>query len=834
MNNYVVEGPVMIHGAEVDLVATPLADPFGSKIYIEATIEYVDNEKYRKDVGKLAMLGELERDAKKLIVSSRGFSLPVKERASKTRIETLTFDDLFARFERFDPYINSVLNEGALAKELESLNSIYEEPNFEDSLGVHQATDWLSRWRTSATEDSRWLIIAGEYGTGKSALTKVLQRRWTEDYRADAKLALPFRIELRDFTRQFDARGLLHHFLDNSGLGHIPIEFVFKLIRSGRVLLLLDGYDEMAQYLSARERRVCLEALAQLSSDGAQGILTSRPNYFSEVEEFHVFDILYASLERGRMTLTHESQSLVNKERELDSFIESHFLHRHERNLQDLTPRQTEELVRRVLAHDSEGQAAVLSVLRRVFRTTDEGASLSLSGKPVIIAYLLDVVEQLKENPRLEQTPLTEWEVYKLVVDELMIRDFRQAGHVLPDRRRSFLRMLSEWLSRKESLVIGEAEFRELIKKDFANDLRYRNAEDKNRQVEEYFEDLRRSGTLTRSSDASKPGWRFSHNSLREFLLCEHLLSRLERRRFPEERVPITDAMRLFVRSRDRADLKKLFSDFMQVWGTRAGNMGAGRILTLLWDGLLELYSGDDDPVRQVLVRLGDGSIALNDCSLERISLNVRGRPSDLSKANCRGAEWQGIDAGNTKFEGANFRESILESVSFEDADLADSDFRDSLIVDLNIVGANIAGADFRGIAEDSSFLVEGSDGRSRRIDGLEALGFLSYRGAETDAVSPFLVFQYHPKFAIVEKICTKLSEQNLRQRLGVVQKGSARQDVDFAKSFLSYLEKNKLVRSPGGRSDLVAATPEGRRVFTALIEHKQLEPVLTRFLSEV
>ena len=78
LNHYEVHGPIQIHGAEIDLVAKPLGNPFGVPIYIEATIEYVENEKYGKDVGKLAMIGEIEPNAQRLIVSAKGFSLPVR------------------------------------------------------------------------------------------------------------------------------------------------------------------------------------------------------------------------------------------------------------------------------------------------------------------------------------------------------------------------------------------------------------------------------------------------------------------------------------------------------------------------------------------------------------------------------------------------------------------------------------------------------------------------------------------------------------------------------------------------------------------------------------
>ena len=50
--------------------------------------------------------------------------------------------------------------------------------------------------------------------------------------------------------------------------------------------------------------------------------------------------------------------------------------------------------------HDPRGRDVVLTILKKVFRSVEHGDSLSLSGKPVIISYLLDVVEGLKKRRR--------------------------------------------------------------------------------------------------------------------------------------------------------------------------------------------------------------------------------------------------------------------------------------------------------------------------------------------------------------------------------------------------------------------------------------------------
>lgn len=234
LNNYAVVGPIQVHGAEVDLVATPIGDPFGSRVYIEVTIEHVDNDKYGKDIGKLALIGEIEPSARRLIVSSRGFSLPVRERAQMSRIDTLTYTELFARFERFDPYLKEILDNGPGAADLMTLDAVYEEAQFADSHGVHSATQWLTDWYQREDASDRWLIVAGEYGTGKTALTRVVQRRWLMGHRLNPTLPIPFRIELRDFTRQFDANGLLHHFLAHNSLSHVPIDLGAALLEGLR------------------------------------------------------------------------------------------------------------------------------------------------------------------------------------------------------------------------------------------------------------------------------------------------------------------------------------------------------------------------------------------------------------------------------------------------------------------------------------------------------------------------------------------------------------------------------------------------------------------------
>ena len=838
LNHYQVEGPVQIHGAEIDLVARSLSDPFGQPIYIEVTVEYVDNDKYGKDVGKLAMVGELEPGCQRLIVSSKGFSLPVTERAEKSRIRTLTYDDLFRRFERFDRYVTALSGESDSGQALASLNAIYEEPNFRDSLGEDPATGFLTRWRDNAAGGPGWIVVTGEYGTGKTALTRVLQYRWLHDYKRNPALPIVFRIELRDFARQFDANGLLHHFLDRNELGHVSLEFVRSLLHNGRIILLLDGYDEMAQYLHARERRACLEALAELSTSGARGVLTSRPNYFTEAEELQVFEVLYRSLSTASYRLTSATTELLERERRVDQLL-AQFIERYERTLQDLSEPQTEALVMRVLADDPSGRAVVLGLLRRIFRSVATGDAVSLSGKPVIVSYLVEVVEGLKDAVsagEADATQLNEWDVYKLVVDQLMLRDLERSPEINPLERREFLRRLALRLSQRGYPSASEELIKDLISKQFRQQLTRLAPEARVSQLERYFADLRSSATLTRDVGHAGEGWRFSHNSLREYLVAEHFVSRLEAGELVPEDVPISDAMRTFVASRGRGDMARHLTALAQLWKRSGPPHGKGAMLALLWDGITSLFPKAKDPRHECLVAITGHPISLANTSLTRLSLSTEESPTKLVGANFSDSSLYAVDFSGADLADADFSNAVLDAVRFCGTRLTGARFGKALLVDVDVSGAEVKGADFHEVSADSiSLLLEGAKALSPRVtlEGQAALGYLRFHGAQTMDVPAIYIVCHDPHFTIVEKILEKLSEQMIRQRRGLAQRGVAHGDVTFARRFVQLLEDSDLIQIPKNRKDQVEVTDKGRTAFSRFVNERVLPPEVLQFLRK-
>lgn len=841
LNNYDVEPHVEIHGAEVDLIAQNRQDPFLTKIYIEVTVEYVDTEKYGKDSSKFLLIRTKDPTARALIVSTKGFSAPVRERAAQSGVETLTYEDLFQRFQRFSPYISAILDTpSALKDDFDKLEAVYEEPNFRDVHGHNVATQYLTQWRGDPSSNKRWIVISGEYGTGKTALSKVLLRRWLRDYRLDPKLPIPFRIELRDFSRQFSARTLLHHFLDSNELGHVPVDFVLSLIRARRVVLLLDGYDEMAQYMHSHERRVCLQALADLGRDGVKGILTSRPNFFTEAEELDVLDTLYLKSYGPKFARSYQSteQQIIDTSA-VDDLFQAQFLERHERVLEDLTTKQSKSLVRRSLSSDPTAQATVLRLLDRVSRDEPDGTSRSLAGKPVIVSFLLEVAHELGRTPSLQDTAdksaVSEWQIYDLIVTNLMMRDYRISPRIHFERRRHFLQRLAVFLSSRNSGhgQVAETEFREMVKEEFRDDLQ--RAHNKDEELELLFSDLRRSTTLTRPmavQGRELKGWSFSHNSIKEYLLASLLVEKAAEGQGVKERFPITDAMRQFVSVMPIGNRKKLLEFIRANWTNREQIPGYARIITLFWDGGVDLFRQQSDPCRALIRAIGGQNNDFSGVSLEWVSFapGHRGLVSnaDLSSVNFSGSELVDINFSKANLQDADFSRALLAGVKFTDCDMRGAKFSGASLEAVDITGADIHGADFRGAEVTMALDYEGNT-----LRGSKAVGLLSFLGGTTDFVAPIHVYEHHHAFPIVEKISRKILEGGPRQVRGLTQRGSAHADPRVAKGFLDTLVRCGWVVERDRRDELVEITQSGRDVLGDLVERRNLVDEIATFLDE-
>jgi WD40 repeat protein len=133
-----------------------------------------------------------------------------------------------------------------------------------------QVREWLD------SSHGRFLVLLGDFGTGKTFLLHELARRMGE---ADGGL-VPILLQMRSLEkgRSLDAL-LAQHFAQEGMEGFSPARFRYML-EQGRIALLFDGFDELALRVTYAKAADHFATLLQAATGSAKVVLTSRRQHF--------------------------------------------------------------------------------------------------------------------------------------------------------------------------------------------------------------------------------------------------------------------------------------------------------------------------------------------------------------------------------------------------------------------------------------------------------------------------------------------------------------------------------------------------------------------------
>src|SRR6185312_9244931 len=143
-----------------------------------------------------------------------------------------------------------------------------EDAESEDALA--QMREWLD------SPHGRFLVLLGDFGTGKTFLLHELARRMGE---AEGGL-VPILLQMRSLEkgRTLDAL-LAQHFAQEGMEGFSPAKFRYML-EQGRIALLFDGFDELALRVTYAKAADHFATLLQAANGNAKVVLTSRRQHF--------------------------------------------------------------------------------------------------------------------------------------------------------------------------------------------------------------------------------------------------------------------------------------------------------------------------------------------------------------------------------------------------------------------------------------------------------------------------------------------------------------------------------------------------------------------------
>jgi len=350
------------------------------------------------------------------------------------------------------------------------------------------------------------LAILGGYGAGKSSFAKCLLSRQAKRALDDPAARRPVLIKLGAITRSTGLDSLLGSlFTSEFEVRGYSFRRFKELNEKGRLLVILDGFDEMKHAMTWTEFVNEIGQLNQLNAGDARVLLLGRPSAFTSDDE-------HLEVLRGRRRTEAGTRRLLNwpefREYELEAFT------REERA--DFVARFLLALEAQRLA-GTEHQPDLDAATRRaeeVNRLAD--IEQEVFGKPVHARILVELALDPDFDLSSFARGVTRWTLYSEFFQLLARRETqRPARSPIESRHRlEFLRRVALWLWRERD---GATSFRaaELPRKIY-DDLPGGDAQEPEDKRREYLA----GAFLERKANDT---YYFPHRSFAEFLIAEHL-----------------------------------------------------------------------------------------------------------------------------------------------------------------------------------------------------------------------------------------------------------------------------------------------------------------------
>ncbi|WP_437291451.1 pentapeptide repeat-containing protein [Sorangium sp. So ce406] len=509
------------------------------------------------------------------------------------------------------------------------------------------------------SEHSRFVLVLGDFGTGKTFLLRELARRMGK---AGGPLT-PVLIEMRALEKARDLNALIAQHLALAGLGKIDLPAFRHMLAEGRIALLFDGFDELA----------------------------FRVTYDRAVEHFDTL-IQAAQGKAAKVVVTSRSQHFISEQQVRSALAEKAALLPGYRlaRLQPFTGAQIHRfLVNRLGSEEAADE--------RVRRLADVKDLLGLSANPRMLGFIAEIEEAQLRRAKAGDGEITSAGLYRLLLDRWLVWEYERAhprgaqpGLSVAQRWRAVTALATRlWQRTEQSVNIRELPA-ELIAALQALGRHELDVDVTRHQIG--------SGTLLVWDD--QENFRFIHQSVLEWLVAREAAEEVQRS---------GEAAALAQR-----EVSDLMADF---FGALAGRDAAARWVREALGGALGAVAAGN--ALRIDGRIGLGvRERMNLAGADLRGQDLSGK--DLSGCDLRGADLReaklvGADLSRARLEGAR-----LDGADLSGAALCGADLTGVTAVRARLVGADLTGATLASVRLRGAKLV---GARGARFDACDTFG---------------------------------------------------------------------------------------------------------------
>jgi WD40 repeat protein/nucleoside phosphorylase len=487
--------------------------------------------------------------------------------------------------------------------------------------------------------DPRFALILGEFGTGKTFLLHELARRMG---REEGAALIPVLIEMRSLQKQRTLRELVAQHFASREVSRFEVEKFLYMLREGRIVLLFDGFDELALRVTYDQVLEHFRTLVEAAEGRAKVIVTSRTQHFLTDHQ--------VKQELARRAEAIPGYRLVQLER------------------------FTEEQIRQFLVKrlgSEEAAAARLELLR------DVKDLLGLSQNPRLLSFIVELDAEKLEEARRGSGEITSAKLYELLISKWLMGEHDRVNPPGAPKGLS-MEQLSQGVTALARLLWGRTE-RTVSMDELPAELfevvstRGEHALD----TEKVKHQFGSGSLLVRDEDGR---FSFVHQSVMEWLVASDAALHVRER---------ADALALSQR-----EMSELMADFFAAL--------AGREAARTWAEWKASVKEEEVAKRNAMLvirRLGPKEQRDQGAAAAAVK-NLEGsdqRGQDLSRADLRGANLRRANLSGVPLVEADLTGADLEGAILVRAELNGAKLRDANLTGADLTGARLSNADLRG-----------------------------------------------------------------------------------------------------------------------------------------
>jgi WD40 repeat protein len=462
--------------------------------YDRILVRGIEGEAGLRDVAALRESVEKQRTDEGWLVTARRISRAARDEVEKEEnryLDCYTFDELLEQEADFSGYLNWLEAEVKrrdienkyvpLACTKEEFDPVTKRRIATSRCGEQDGwiDGYIDLWLDDPAKEH--ISILGEFGTGKTWFAfhyawTALQRYRDAQKRGGERPRLPLVIPLRDYAKAVSVESLFSEFFFRKHEIPLPGYSAFEqLNRMGKLLLIFDGFDEMAAKVNRQAMINNFWQLATVVVPGAKVILTCRTEHFPEAKEGRA--LLNAELQASTANLTGETPQF--EVLELEKF--------------------NDKQIRQVLSLQAEA-ATVEQVMGNL-------PLLDLACRPVMTELILEALPDIEAGKPVDMS-----RVYLYAVRRKMVVDIREERTFtsLADKLYFLCELSWEMLS-TDRMSLNYRKFPDRIRRLFGSVVR------EEKDLDHWHFDMMGQTMLIRNSDGD---YTPAHRSLLEFFVA--------------------------------------------------------------------------------------------------------------------------------------------------------------------------------------------------------------------------------------------------------------------------------------------------------------------------